>query len=95
MAVECIVDEWGDKSWIDNGKFHRTDGPAVERISGSKFWFVNGQRHRIDGPAVEYASGYYAWYINDVRYDDINDFCEAAGITGMQKTLFLLTHTGN
>ncbi len=45
------------------GKYHRTDGPAIEE-DGNKFWFVNGQHHRTDGPAVENLSGKF-WFIND------------------------------
>ena len=44
--------------------FHRVDGPAVERSSGTKYWWVDGNLHRVDGPAVEYADGSKCWYLD-------------------------------
>ena len=67
MKSECTIDSNGTKSWYLNGKYHRTDGPAVEYANGYKAWYLNGNRHRIDGPAIEYVNGYKSWYINDVR----------------------------
>ena len=62
--------EWsdGDKEWYLNGKWHRTDGPAVERADGDKHWFLNGKYHRIDGPAVEYFNGSKVWCLNGKRH---------------------------
>ena len=48
----------------EDGKRHRTDGPAIEHANGGKFWYINGERHRTDGPAVEYASGDKEWHTN-------------------------------
>ena len=32
------LDKFGDKTWKNSaGQYHRTDGPAVERASGSKY----------------------------------------------------------
>ena len=45
------------------GQYHRTDGPAIEYVSGEKHWYINGQLHRTDGPAVEYGD-YKQWWIN-------------------------------
>ena len=54
----------GDKHWCLNGKWHREDGPAIERADGSKEWYLNGKLHREDGPAVEWADGSKYWYLN-------------------------------
>jgi hypothetical protein len=54
----------GNRSWYQDGKFHRLDGPAIEQTNGSKFWYQNDKRHRLDGPAVEDANGYKAWFID-------------------------------
>ena len=35
-----------------NGKFHRENGPAVEREDGTSMWYLNGKLHREDGPAA-------------------------------------------
>ena len=54
----------GTKFWYLNDKYHREDGPAVERADGTKSWFLNGKRHREDGPAIEYADGTKFWCLN-------------------------------
>jgi hypothetical protein len=58
----------GDKEWYQEGKLHRTDGPAIERKNGYKEWWVDGKRHRTDGPAIEGDDGYNAWYIKGKRH---------------------------
>jgi hypothetical protein len=60
----------GKKSWYQNGKLHREDGPAIEYANGSKEWFLNGEYHREDGPACEYADGRKFWYLNDESYTE-------------------------
>jgi hypothetical protein len=62
---EYIVRVYEDRTeWIQNGQWHRTDGPAVEYTSGDKFYYQNGQQHRTDGPAIERADGGKFWYLN-------------------------------
>jgi hypothetical protein len=58
--------EWpsGTKEWYLNGKFHRVDGPAVERANGTKEWHLNGKLHRVNGPAVEWSDGAKQWYMD-------------------------------
>jgi hypothetical protein len=63
-----IIDEHGHKFWYLNGKFHRTNGPAIEYANGHKRWYLNGIRHRTDGPACEYADGRTRWYFHHQRY---------------------------
>ena len=45
--IEYIVkiDEFGDKSWYRNGKYHREDGPAVELANGDKYWYIEGMEY--------------------------------------------------
>jgi len=52
----------------DKGKFHRLDGPAIEREDGSKEWWVNNSLHRENGPAIEYSSGQKIWYFKGKRH---------------------------
>ena len=59
------IDEYGNKVWKLNGKYHRGDGPACEYADGTKFWCLKGKRHREDGPAIEWPDGDKAWYLND------------------------------
>ena len=71
MRNGLIIDTNGTKCWYRHGKFHRTDGPAVERANGDKFWYRHGKLHRKDGPAIEYANGDKFWYINDRTFTTI------------------------
>ena len=55
----------GYKEWrTDDGKLHRTDGPAIELEDGTKEWLVHGVTHREDGPAVEWADGGKWYFLN-------------------------------
>jgi hypothetical protein len=50
--------------WTLNGKYHRTDGPAIIHANGTQWWCINDKLHRTDGPAIIYADGTQAWYID-------------------------------
>jgi hypothetical protein len=64
-----FTQENGDRVWIlNNGKFHRLDGPAVIKPDGTKEWWINGIPHREDGPAIERVDGYREWCINGKRH---------------------------
>ena len=65
---ECKVYPGGSGEWFLHGKYHREDGPAIERADGSKAWFLNGKRHREDGPAIEYADGSRRWWLHGKRH---------------------------
>ena len=54
----------GKSYFNNNGKYHRTDGPAVEYANGIKEWYLNGKLHRTDGPAIERPDGTKYWYLN-------------------------------
>ena len=69
-GAECKMDGDGSKYWRLNGKFHRTDGPAVEKPDSSKSWWLNGERHRTDGPALIDIHGRKFWYINGKEYSE-------------------------
>ena len=44
--IECTnTDYMGNKWWLENGKLHREDGPAVEFFSGEKAWWINGKEY--------------------------------------------------
>jgi len=63
------IDGLGSKLWKDKlGDFHRSDGPAVEHISGTREWYIFGKRHRLGGPAIEYADGSKVWYENGILH---------------------------
>jgi hypothetical protein len=62
------TDARGNKFWRSDNKFHRTDGPAVEWISGTNVWWFYDKIHRTDGPAVEYGSGLKQWYLHGHKF---------------------------
>ncbi len=55
-------------SYLDeNGKYHRTDGPAhitVYTDGPYEAWYIHGDMHREDGPA-EFKGGKEYWVLND------------------------------
>jgi hypothetical protein len=63
------IDEFGNKRYYLNGKYHRDDGPAVEHTDGDKWWYQHDYLHRLDGPAVEYYDGYKEWYFHGKEID--------------------------
>ena len=67
-TYEVRVYKNGNKTWLQNDEYHRTDGPAIEYANGDKTWYVNGKLHREDGPAVEEISGYKSWWKNGARH---------------------------
>ena len=54
----------------ESGRYHKTDGPAIEYTNGGKEWYINGKYHREDGPAVEYNDGGKYWYLNGKEYSE-------------------------
>ena len=69
----------GDNEWYLNGKWHREDGPAIERANGDKYWFLDGKPHREDGPAIEYVDGGKEWYIKGKLHREDGPAVEWAG----------------
>ena len=65
MNANKYVDDGENKFWFQNGKSHRTDGPAIELKDGTKLWYKTGKLHRENGPAVEYPNGTKLWYFNN------------------------------
>jgi hypothetical protein len=68
MQPTMTTDDEGTKRWKLNGKFHRTDGPALIHANGNKSWALHGNRHRTDGPAVDNSDGHKEWYIHGHEY---------------------------
>ena len=82
--IECVELGSDVKYWLQNGKYHRTDGPAIEYASGDKAWYQNDKRHREDGPAVEWADGDKEWYLYGVRYS-FSEWCDELNLSQEEK----------
>jgi len=68
--LPAIIFPDGTKFWYVNGKRHRDNGPAVERINGDKEWWFNNYRHRTNGPAGEYIDGTKYWWFENIQYTE-------------------------
>jgi hypothetical protein len=70
MSMEPVmyVTKDGDKGWIANGIFHRTDGPAIMYANGDQVWMFESKCHRLDGPAFIRADSTQAWWVNGKRH---------------------------
>jgi len=67
--TEKDVYENGDVFYYNSkDELHRTDGPAIEYISGSRAWYINGKSHRLYGPATVYIHGRKYWQLKDKMY---------------------------
>lgn len=63
-----VINKIGDKCWYnEQGRLHRTDGPAIEYANGDKLWYINGTLHRENGPAVEWGYNIVRWYYRGNR----------------------------
>ena len=63
------VDVNGDIQWnLPDGRLHREDGPAIERLDGSEEWYQHDQRHREDGPAIVLPGRIEAWWLRGLRH---------------------------
>ncbi|CAB4129829.1 hypothetical protein UFOVP116_134 [uncultured Caudovirales phage] len=69
---------------------HRDDGPAIEYNDGKQLYYCKGALHRSDGPACIYTCGGVSWWLYGKPYFSASEFCEAAQITGVDKTMLLL-----
>ena len=68
ISGRLVIDKYGSRYYYnEEGRPHRTDGPAIEYSNGTKVWYINGLRHRTDGPAIEWADGDKEWCLNGVR----------------------------
>jgi len=66
-------DQLGREVWVQNGKFHRLDGPAIIDRDGAEWWCQNGPLHRDDGPARTFPDGSKEYWLNGVRYIGIQN----------------------
>lgn len=57
------IDKYGNTLYKLNGKYHRTDGPAIITKKYEEYWYINGKYHRTDGPAVVMGDS-CTWYNN-------------------------------
>lgn len=80
-----------NRMWVDNGRLHNTEGPAVENADGSQEWWVHGLRHREDGPAIERPSGHHEWYINHRKYW-FDEWCKELDIAESSKVMYILQY---
>jgi hypothetical protein len=49
MMPTHVIRPSGCQEWYKEGKLHRLEGPAIERVLGCQLWWVEGLLHRLDG----------------------------------------------
>lgn len=70
MTPKHIVIKGVERYSDEDGKFHRTDGPAfINPKMGFRSWWIHGKRHREDGPAIYEAGRVDRWYLYDVQVE--------------------------
>jgi hypothetical protein len=77
-GVKVTITTDGTRIWIQNGMFHREDGPAIESVTGARRWLVNGALHREDGPAIDGPDGLRMWYRNNKKHREDGPAVEGA-----------------
>jgi len=84
--------EDGNKVFLKEGKYHRTDGPAIEWLNGTKLWYIEDKRHRIDGPAIEWSDGSKEWWIDDNIFNCtlLDELIQTSVYLGKEKSKFNL-----
>jgi len=65
--------EENDEVWVQNGKLHRLDGPAVIYSSGYHVWYQNGRKHREDGPATQFNITDFEYWLDGEYYPQIKN----------------------
>ena len=63
-----ITNEFGGKSWYQDNKLHRKNGPAIIYDNGTRLWIMEDEFNREDGPAVMWPSGGKVWYLKGIEY---------------------------
>lgn len=67
--MKKIIEICGDIFYIEDGKLHNEDGPAIEYSSGAQWWLQNGKLHRENGPAIVDKNVEY-WLNGDIASDE-------------------------
>jgi len=47
MKDGLVIDEEGTRRWYQNGRLHRTDGPAIEWANGHR-WYLNDKSYSFE-----------------------------------------------
>ena len=83
-----------DEFHVNDGKFHRKNGPAIIGAdNSSEEWVLNGKLHRTNGPAVIRPTGDVEWWLNGELYDNFDKWAKAVGIFDTDEfTMLKLTY---
>ena len=60
----------GSKEWLQHGKLHNEDGPAITCPSGEEAYYIDDKESRLDGPAVIREDGTLEWLIDGIRHNE-------------------------
>jgi len=93
------VDPYDNEVWVQDGAYHREDGPAVKSANGTNFWYRKGEQHREDGPALIQMNTTRVWYRNGKKHrldgpaviwstGDIQYWIEGVEVSGIPEVLY-------
>ena len=57
----------GTITYLENGKWHREDGPASIWSNGYQSWHFEGLLHNLNGPAIIFPNGKEEYWIHDKK----------------------------
>ena len=87
------VDQDGDLVWVENGSYHRLDGPAIIFADGGGFhWRRRGGFHCEVGPALEYLSGKPGWFLDNTKYTFDKWLIATPGLSAEEKVMLKLKY---
>ena len=73
-STGCFKNKYRNIYYLLNGKWHRSDGPAIEWSDGTKSWYFHGKRHRLEGPAVEWQDENKRWFYYGYKAESKEEF---------------------
>jgi hypothetical protein len=86
------VDRFGNQIWYnEDGKLHRTDGPAIISANGHQYWYQHDNLYREDGPAQIWPRGDVDWWLNGNMYT-FEDWLDIVNISDESKVMLKLKY---
>lgn len=78
ILIEGLTGYKITKYFDDQGRLHRSSGPAMVYAENEQYWYKHGTPHRLDGPAKIWPSGAVEYYIDGFYYDSYLEYLVVA-----------------
>lgn len=78
----------------NEGKLHKSRGPAIKDPNGYEAWYKLGSLHRLTGPAITYSDGRKEWWVNGKQIwcktqEEFEGYLRVMGISTADEPLIL------